>query len=66
MKSIEDKIKALPPELQQEMEDFVESLMREQQMSGGQLKLDWRGALCGLKDRYTSAELQHEILKEWR
>ena len=66
MKSIEDKIKALPPELQQEVEDLVESLMRKQQRSGGQLKLDWRGALRELRDRYTSVELQHEILKEWR
>jgi len=65
MKSIEDKIKALPPELQQEVEDFVESLMREQRKFDSQLKLDWRGALRELKDQYTSVELQHEILKEW-
>ena len=31
----------------------------------GRLRLDWRGALEDMKDKYTSVELQHKIL-EWR
>ena len=66
MGSIEDKIKLLPPELQQEVEDFVEFLMeRRMRKSGYQLELNWRGALRDLRDQYTSVELQHETLKQW-
>jgi hypothetical protein len=66
MKSIEDKIKDLPPELQQEVEDFVDFLIEKRAgKPRGQLKLDWRGALRDLRDRYTSVELQHETLERW-
>ena len=30
-----------------------------------QLRLDWRGGLKELRDKYTSVEFQHEIFKEW-
>jgi len=67
MKSLEEKIKELPPELQQEVEDFVDSLTERQEQRGkGQLKLDWRGSLRDLRDQYTSVELQHEIIRLWR
>ena len=63
MKSIEERIKELPPELQQEVEDFVEFLIEKRvRKPKSQLKLDWRGALRDLRDQYTSVELQHEIL----
>lgn len=65
MKSIEEKIKELPPELQQEVEDFVNFLIEKRVCkSKGQLKFDWRGALRDLR-QYTSVELQHEILTRW-
>ena len=67
MKSLEEKIKELPPELQQEVKDFVDSLTeRQERRVRGQLKLDWRGSLRDLRDQYTSVELQHEIIKLWR
>jgi len=31
----------------------------------GELKLDWRGALRDLRDKYTSVELQHKVLEWW-
>lgn len=65
MRSIEERIKELPPELQQEVEDFVEFLIEKRvhrPRPKAQLKLDWRGALRDLRDQYTSVELQHEIL----
>jgi hypothetical protein len=66
MKSIEEKIKELPPELQQEVEHFVDFLIEKRAREPkGRLKLDWRGALRDLRDQYTSVELQHKILRRW-
>jgi len=66
MKSLEEKINTLPPELQKEVEDFVEFLIEKRlQQPKGQLKLDWRGALRDLRDQYTSVELQHKALQWW-
>ena len=64
MKSLEQKIKELPTELQQEVEDFVDSLTeRQERRVRSQLKLDWRGSLRDLRDQYTSVEFQHEIFR---
>ena len=66
MSTLEEKIKALPPELQQEVENFMESLLRKRDKKGTQdMKLNWRGGLKHLKDKYTSVELQHQILEWW-
>jgi hypothetical protein len=57
----------LPPDLQQEVRDFVEFLLEKRApKSKGELKLDWRGALRDLRDKYTSVELQHKVLEWWR
>jgi hypothetical protein len=64
-RKIEDKIKALPPELRKEAEEFVDSLVKRRQRKPQGMKLEWRGALRDLKDRYTSVELQHAI-SAWR
>ena len=66
MKGLEEKINTLPPELQKEVEDFVEFLIEKRlQKPKGQLRLDWRGALRDLRDKYTSVELQHKALQWW-
>ena len=63
---IEEMIKELPPELQQEVDDFVQFLLEKRvRRPKGQLKLDWRGALRDLRDQYTSVELQHKVLEWW-
>jgi hypothetical protein len=63
---LEDKIKELPPDLRQEVEDFVQFLIEKRIVKPRRpLKLDWRGALEDMKDEYTSVELQHKI-SEWR
>lgn len=66
MKSLEEQIKELPPELQKEIEDFVQFLL-EKSYSRVQRrpKLAWRGALRDLRDRYTSVELQHKAREWW-
>ncbi|TEU12057.1 MAG: DUF2281 domain-containing protein [Anaerolineales bacterium] len=66
MKTVEETIKELPPELQQEVEDFVQFLIEKRmRRPKGPLKLDWRGALRDLRDQYTSVTLQHKVLEWW-
>ncbi len=60
-----EMIESLPPELQQEVKEFVEELRRREQEKREHLKLTWRGALRDLRDRYTSVELQHQIRDWW-
>jgi len=68
--NLKDLIDQLPPELQQEVQDFVEFLLEKKVIKfkkkvRKKLKLDWRGALRDLRTKYTSVELQHKILEWW-
>jgi len=66
MKSIDERIKNLPPALKKEVEKFVDVLLKKQRKkSRGKLRMDWAGALKDLRGKYTSVELQHKI-SEWR
>jgi len=66
MKRIEELMRKLPPELQQEVEDFVQFLMEKRARKvGTKLRQDWAGALRDYRDQYTSLELQKKAL-EWR
>jgi len=66
MSDLEEVIKELPLDLHQEVADFARFLMdKRARKPKGRLKLEWRGALEGMKDKYTSVELQHKIL-DWR
>jgi mRNA-degrading endonuclease RelE of RelBE toxin-antitoxin system len=66
MMQIEQKIKMLSPELQNEVEDFIEFLIeRKKVKSGKKLRQDWAGALRDFRDQYTSLELQKKSL-DWR
>ncbi len=66
MKTIEEKIKELPPELQKEVEDFVQFLLEKRARKyGRKLRQDWAGALRDYRNQYTSLELQKKAL-EWR
>ena len=66
MSTLEEVIKNLPPELQQEVQDFVDFLMEKHMPQRKvELKLDWRGALRDMRDQYTSVELQHKALEWW-
>ena len=59
-------IKDLPPNLQAEVRDFVEFLLRKQaRLTGQPLHQDWAGALREYRDQYTSVDLQHQAL-DWR
>ncbi|MDP8239277.1 MAG: DUF2281 domain-containing protein [Candidatus Hatepunaea meridiana] len=64
--TLEEKIRALSPELQQRLESIIDSLLSENDNKPeGQFKLDWKGDLRHLRDKFTSVELQHLAL-EWR
>jgi len=65
MKTLEEKIKALPPEFQKEVEEFVDFLLERSKKLGRKLRQDWAGALKEYRNQYTSLELQKKAL-EWR
>jgi hypothetical protein len=65
-KELKELIDQLPPELQQEVRDFVEFLLeRRARKRGRKLRQDWAGALRDYRDQYTSLELQEKAL-EWQ
>jgi hypothetical protein len=64
--TLDDLIKALPPELQREVEDFARFLLEKGAREPGvRLRQDWAGALREFRDQYTSLELQRKAV-EWR
>jgi hypothetical protein len=66
MKTLEEKIRELPSEYQQEVEDFVDFLKtKEIKSTKGQFTFSWAGALKDMRDQYSSVELQHKILEWW-
>lgn len=65
-KSLEEVVKQLPPDLQDEVRDFASFLLeRKNKEAGVFLRQDWGGALRRYRDRFTSLELQKKAL-EWR
>jgi hypothetical protein len=66
MENIDERVKKLPPELQREVEDFVNFLIEKKvRKHGAMLRQNWAGALKDYRDQYTSLELQKKAL-EWR
>jgi hypothetical protein len=66
MSTLKELVEQLSPDLQEEVRDFVEFLLEKRVAKRkGELKLDWRGALRDLRDKYTSVELQHKIPEWW-
>ena len=66
MQTLKELIEQLPPELQQEVREFVEFLLeRKVRKRGRKLRQDWAGALRKYRNQYTSLELQKKAL-EWR
>ncbi|MFC1714309.1 DUF2281 domain-containing protein [Candidatus Poribacteria bacterium] len=66
MKTLEELIKELPPELRQEVHDFASFLVeRRGQPKQEKLRMTWAGGLREFRDQFTSLELQKKAL-EWR
>lgn len=66
MERLENLIKELPPDLKQEVEDFVQFLLAKRgKHPGRKLRQDWGGALKEYRRQYTAMELQ-KLALEWR
>ena len=66
MNRIEELIRQLPPDLQQEVADFAQFLLEKRTKKKTRpLRQDWAGALKEYRNQYTSLELQKKAL-EWR
>jgi len=66
VEQIAEMTSALPPELQQEVVDFVRFLLNKRgQPKQKKLRLTWAGGLREFRDKFTSLELQKKAL-EWR
>jgi len=65
--TVEQAVQLLPPEIRDQVREFIESLLAEQNKLTEYRKptLSWRGALQDLKEQYTSVELQHKALEWW-
>ena len=64
--TLEEMVKELPLELQEEVRDFVEFLLEKRaRKPKAKLMLSWRGALRDLREQYTSVKLQHKALQWW-
>ncbi len=63
-----EMIQELPPELREEVKDFVAFLLERhiQKPKRSHLRQDWAGGLKAFRDQYTSLELQRKAVEEWR
>jgi hypothetical protein len=66
MKTLEELVKELPPELQQEVRDFVRVLIESKvHPRHSKLRLNWAGALSEFLGQFTSLGLQKKALEWW-
>ena len=67
MKKIEELMKELPSELQQEVQDFAQYLVdtKVRRRKRKKLRLTWAGGLSEFRDQFTSLELQKKALEWW-
>ena len=65
LKPLEELVKQLPPASQQEVRDFIQSLLEKAGKPADRLRQNWAGLLREHRDQYTSLELQKEA-SDWR
>ena len=73
MKTLEELIKELPPELQQEVYGFTLSLIKTKALDEKikttirqkKLRMSWAGGLREFREQFTSMELQKKALEWW-
>lgn len=66
MQSVKDLIDQLPPDLQQEVQDFIEFLLQKRtSRKQKKLRMTWAGALQDFKEEFTSMQLQKKSLDWW-
>jgi hypothetical protein len=64
---IEKMISQLPPELSQEVEDFVAFLSTRymQKISSDKIKFEWEGSLEGFGGVHNTIDFQNTMLEWW-
>ena len=66
MRTIEQLIEQLPPELQQQVRDFAQFLLDTKvRPKQKKLRMSWAGGLREFRDKFTSLELQKKALEWW-
>lgn len=66
MKTLEELIRELPPQLQNEVRKYAQYLVDTKvKPKRKYLRMDWAGGLKEFRGQYTSLELQKKAL-EWR
>jgi hypothetical protein len=66
MNKLDEILKELPPDLQQEVLDFAEFLKQKRtRIRQKRLRLSWAGALKEFREQYTSLDLQRKALEWW-
>ena len=66
MKTLEELIKELPPDLQQEVYDFASFLLEKRaRPKQKKLRMTWAGTLREFRNQFTSLELQKKALEWW-
>lgn len=64
--SLEKKLGQLPPEYQEEVENFVSFLLETKGVrKQKKLRLSWSGGLEEFRDKWTSLKLQKKSLEWW-
>lgn len=66
-KTLEELIVELPPDLKEQVRDYVEVLLQHRVMKPRRrhLKVNWAGGLKEYRDQYTALELQKKSLEWW-
>jgi hypothetical protein len=65
-KSLEEMVREVPSEYRAQLRSYVQSLLARRAIERpGKPQFTWAGALEGLRDQYTSVDLQHRIAR-WR
>lgn len=66
MKSLEELIKELPPQLQNEVREYAQYLVDTKvKPKRKYLRMDWAGGLREYRDQFTSLQLQKQALEWW-
>ena len=64
--SLEEKLNQLPPQFQEEVEDFVSFLLEKKvHHKRKKLRLSWAGGLQEFENQMTSLDLQKQSLAWW-
>ena len=65
-KTLEELVREVPSEYRSQLRGYVESLLARRSIEQpGKPQFSWAGAFEGLRERYTSVDLQHQIAR-WR